>query len=230
MQLVVAGKSHPADDGGKSLIQQMVQLRRRPGGAAPDRVPARLRHGDGPLPLLGLRRLAEQPAAPAGGVRHVRDEVRAQRRAQPVDPRRLVGRDVRRGERLGDPDRRRRRRPTAATTSRPPRSTTWSRPRSRRLLRPRRRRRARPLDGDGAAHARDASARRCWPRGWSATTSSSWYAPAARSAARVVGRRLRRRQGARDLPCAPRRRLGVRGGRRGRRLRAARTPRCSGRR
>ena len=38
-------------------------LRRRPGRAAPDRVPARLRHVDGPLPVLGLRRVAEQPAA-----------------------------------------------------------------------------------------------------------------------------------------------------------------------
>ena len=96
----------------------MVRVRRRPGDPAPDRVPARLRHRHGPLPLLGLRRLAEQPAAPAGGLRHVGHEGRAQRRAEPVHPRRLVGRVVRRPERLGHPDRRRRRRPRPARRGR----------------------------------------------------------------------------------------------------------------
>ena len=127
IQLVIAGKSHPADDGGKKLIQEMVRLRRRPGDPAPHRVPARLRHRHGPLPLLGLRRLAEQPAAPAGGLRHVGHEGRAQRRAEPLHPRRLVGRVVRRPERLGHPDRRRRRRtPTGATRSRRGPSTSCS--------------------------------------------------------------------------------------------------------
>ncbi len=83
-------------------------LRRRPRGAAPHRVPARLRHRHGPPALPGLRRLAQQPAPPARGLRHVGHEGSAQRRAQPVDPRRLVGRVVRRRERLGDPDGRRR--------------------------------------------------------------------------------------------------------------------------
>ena len=41
------------------------------------------------------------PAAAHGGVRHQRREGRAQRRAQLLDPRRLVGRDVRRHQRLG---------------------------------------------------------------------------------------------------------------------------------
>ncbi len=41
---------------------QVRRLRRR---AAQDRLPSRLRHGAGPLPRPGLRRLAEQPAAPA---------------------------------------------------------------------------------------------------------------------------------------------------------------------
>ena len=45
-----------------------------------------------------------------------------------------------------------------------------------------------------------------------------WYAPAARSAARVVADGWAGRQGARDLPRAPRRRLGVGDRRRGRRL------------
>ena len=63
IQLVIAGKAHPADEGGKKLIQEIVQLRRRPGGAAPHRVPAQLRHRDGAAALPRLRRLAEQPAA-----------------------------------------------------------------------------------------------------------------------------------------------------------------------
>ena len=100
-------------------------VRRRPRGAPPHRLPAQLRHRDGAAALPRLRRLAQQPAAPLRGVRHVGHEGRAQRRAQPVDPRRLVGRVVRRLERLGDPVRRRRRRHrTVATTSRRPRSTT----------------------------------------------------------------------------------------------------------
>ena len=171
VQFVIAGKAHPADDGGKQLIQQMVQFADDPSRAAPDRVPARLRHGDGPLPVPGLRRVAEQPAAPAGGLRHVRHEGRAQRRAEPVDPRRLVGRVVRRRERLGDPVRRRRRRP------RPPR-----RPRGRRALRPDRqvgraavlrrgrRRHARAAGSRWCRHTCAASARSSRRTAWSATT------------------------------------------------------------
>ena len=105
MQLIVAGKSHPADDGGKALIQQVVRFADRP----------EVRHRIAFLPdydmsmarllYCGLRRLAEQSAAATGGVRNVGHEERAQRRVEPVDPRRLVGRVVRRRERLGDPDR-----------------------------------------------------------------------------------------------------------------------------
>ena len=78
MQLIIARKSHPADDGGKQLIQQMVAFADEARTAAPDRLPARLRHGRGRLSVLGLRRLAEQPAAPARGLRHVGDEVGAE--------------------------------------------------------------------------------------------------------------------------------------------------------
>ncbi len=107
IQLIVAGKSHPADDGGKAFDPTSREVRRSARGPAPHRVPARLRHVDGASVVLGLRRLAEQPAEAAGGVRHVGNEKCAQRRAEPVDPRRLVGRVVRRRERLGDTDRRR---------------------------------------------------------------------------------------------------------------------------
>ena len=173
--------------------------RRRRQGAGPADRPVRRRRaacGTGscscrtttsawPRPLPRLRRLAEQPAAPAGGVRHVRHEVRAQRRPQPLDPRRLVGRVVRRRERLGDPDRRRRDRP------RPPR-----RPRGRRalradreegrpaVLRPGRRRRCRPAGSRWCATRCRPSARRCSPAGWCATTCSSSTRPPPVGAAR----------------------------------------------
>ena len=149
-------------------------VRRRPGGAAPDRVPAQLRHRDGAAALPRLRRVAEQPAAALRGLRHLRHEGRAQRRPQPVDPRRLVGRVVRRQQRLGDPVRRRRRRPRPPRRHRGHGALRPDRERGRAaLLRRRRGRRARPLDRDGPAHpevARPEGARR---PGWSATTSAS---------------------------------------------------------
>ena len=83
-------------------------VHRRPAGAGPDRLPARLRHPDGALAGARLRRLAEQPAPPARGLRDLGDEGGAERRAEPVGARRLVGRVVRRRRRLGDPLRRRR--------------------------------------------------------------------------------------------------------------------------
>ena len=80
VQIVIAGKAHPADDGGKQLIQQIVRFADDP----------EIRHRIVFLPdydigmarylYCGLRRLAEQPAAPARGLRHLRHEVRAQRR------------------------------------------------------------------------------------------------------------------------------------------------------
>ena len=134
--------AHPADRGGQVASRRRGRqgadpaggaVRRPARGAAPHRVPARLRHVDGPPAVLGLRRLAEQPAAPAGGVRHVGNEERAQRRAEPVHPRRLVGRVVRRRERLGDTDRRRAgrrepaRRPGGRRALQPARDGRWRR-------------------------------------------------------------------------------------------------------
>ncbi|CAK7280874.1 hypothetical protein SGPA1_11667 [Streptomyces misionensis JCM 4497] len=126
-------------------------VRRRPGGAPPDRLPARLRHGDGAEALPGLRRLAEQPAAPAGGLRHLRDEGGAQRLSEPLGARRLVGRVVPAGLRLGHSDRRRPRHgPGAARRHRgggPVRPAGAADHPA--LLRARPRRAAGPLDPDG---------------------------------------------------------------------------------
>ena len=73
-------------------------------GCAPaHRLPAELRHRHGAAALPRHRHLAEQPAAAARGVRHVGHEGGAERVAEPVDPRRLVGGVLRRPQRLGDP-------------------------------------------------------------------------------------------------------------------------------
>ena len=77
-------------------------VRPGPGGPPPDRLHRGLRHRRGPDPAPGLRRLAQQPPPPDGGQRHQRPEGGPQRCPQPVGARRLVGRDVRRQERLAD--------------------------------------------------------------------------------------------------------------------------------
>ena len=74
-----------------------------------------LRHQRRAPPGAGGRRLAQQPAPPAGGERHQRPEGAAQRRAQLLGARRLVGRGLRRPQRLRD---RRRRHPRHRSTSR----------------------------------------------------------------------------------------------------------------
>ena len=59
-----------------------------------DRVRRGLRHERRPAARAGGGRLAEQSAAAAGGQRHLRPEGRSQRRAEFLDPRRMVGRGV----------------------------------------------------------------------------------------------------------------------------------------
>ena len=103
VQFVFAGKAHPADEPGKEMIREIEPLRPRSRRCGhrfvflDDYDIAVARHD-----VPRLRRLAEQPAPAAGGVRHQRHEGGAQRRAQLLDPRRLVGRVLRRRERLGD--------------------------------------------------------------------------------------------------------------------------------
>ena len=113
VQIVIAGKSHPADDNGKRLIQQMVKFADDP----------EVRHRIVFLPNYDIAMAQSlypgcdvwlnNPLRPLRGLRHLGHEGGAQRRPQPLHPRRLVGRVVRRRERLGDPDGRRRRRPRA---------------------------------------------------------------------------------------------------------------------
>ena len=86
----VAPAGHPRQD-------------RAPAGRAPDarsalhredRLRRGLRHRRRPASRARRGRVAEQPAAPAGGVRHERSESRPQWRPQPVGARRLVGRGL----------------------------------------------------------------------------------------------------------------------------------------
>ena len=100
VQFVFAGKAHPADDTGKEMIRQIVQFSRDP----------EIRHRIAFIEdydMVVARHMYQgcdvwlnTPAGP-GGLRHQRHEGGPQRRAQLLDPRRLVGRDVRRRERLG---------------------------------------------------------------------------------------------------------------------------------
>ncbi len=102
VQIVFAGKAHPTDEPGKQLIKTDRQPAARSAVRQPDRVRRGLRHQRLPAPDPRRRRVAEQSAASAGSLGHERPEGRAQRRAEPVDSRRLVGRSLRRRERLRD--------------------------------------------------------------------------------------------------------------------------------
>ena len=102
VQIVVAGKAHPADAQGKDVMQEIVAL-------------ARDRRAQGRVVFLEnydmrrrararprLRRLAEHAAPAARGVGDERDEGSGQRRPQPLRARRLVGRGLLARRRLGD--------------------------------------------------------------------------------------------------------------------------------
>ena len=108
VQIVIGGKSHPADDSGKILIQQLVRFSRDP------KVRGRIVFlPDYDITLAktlypGCDVWLNNPLRPLEACGTSRHEGGAQRRAEPVDPRRLVGRVVRRRERLGDPHRRHR--------------------------------------------------------------------------------------------------------------------------
>ena len=78
-------------------------------------VPRGLRHQRRPAPGPGRGSLGQQPSPSAGGLWDKRTEGRAEWRLEPVDPRRLVGRGLRRSERLRD---RRRRNPHVGRRSR----------------------------------------------------------------------------------------------------------------
>src|SRR4029078_6168603 len=148
-QIVVAGKAHPADEGGKGLIQQMVQftdspdVRRRIVFLPDDDMD--MAHAlvqgcdvwlNNPLRPLEACGTSGMKAALNGGVNPALpggwggDEVSAgDRRGTPPA---AGGARVRRGRPAGPSGRRTASTTPAGTTSRQPVSTTWWRPRWRR--------------------------------------------------------------------------------------------------
>ena len=101
LQLVFAGKAHPADRAGKAMVTRMRPD--DPPVAGRRRLPGELRHGAGPAPHARGRRVAQHAAPPARGERHLGDEGRAERHAPLLDPGRLVARGMRaRRDGLGD--------------------------------------------------------------------------------------------------------------------------------
>ena len=144
-------------------------------------------------------------------MRHVGDEGGPQRRAQPVDPRRLVGRVVRRRQRLGDPVGRRRRRPRPPRRHRGRGAVRPARGRGRPALLRRRRRQAAQRAGSRWSGTRSSrSAPRCWRRAWCADYVRQLYTPAADRVAprhptttQAVGRpRVLEGEGARGVAAA----------------------------
>ena len=82
VQIVFAGKAHPADRPGQRVIQDIFGRSREPQAPGPGVHPRGLRHPHRPLPRPGRRRLAQHPAAAARGVGHDRHEGGRERRRQ----------------------------------------------------------------------------------------------------------------------------------------------------
>ena len=111
IQLVIAGKSHPADDAGKKMIQDLVRFTDDP----------QVRHRIVFLPnydiamartlFPGCDVWLNNPLRPLEACGTSGHEGRPERFAEPFGAGRLVGRDVRRRKRLGDSDRQQRRLP-----------------------------------------------------------------------------------------------------------------------
>ena len=134
VQLLVAGKTHPADRAGQALLTEWQRFAARPDIAG--RV-VFLEDYDMRIARHGARRgrLAEHAEAATGGQRHQRHEGAGQWRPEPVATRRLVGRSLRHRPRLG---RWRRPRNTARSTMKwmPSSSISCWKPGSPHFLRP----------------------------------------------------------------------------------------------
>ena len=101
VQLVFAGKAHPADEAGKHHLQNDLPPRARSAVRRPHRVRRRLRPARRAPARAGLRRLAQHAAQAARSQRHERHEGVDERRAASEHRRRLVGRRLRRATTAG---------------------------------------------------------------------------------------------------------------------------------
>ena len=148
----------PARRGGQARAQAPVRDEGGRDHRPARRVPRRLRPRQRGVARARLRRVAERAPPAARGERHERHEVGDQRRPAAERARRLVGRGLRRRQRLGDPGRGRRRPrgPGRARRHRaPPPARRGGRPR---VLRSRRGRAAGGLDRPDPGVAEDARA------------------------------------------------------------------------
>ncbi len=102
LQMVVAGKAHPLDNNAKQMLVDVFGLSRRGRDHVTRRVPRELRPLRRGADRRRVRRVDQRAAPAARGERDERDEVGGERRPQPQRARRLVGRGLRRRERLGD--------------------------------------------------------------------------------------------------------------------------------
>ena len=102
LQVIFAGKAHPADRPGQSVIQEIFQRSRSSQLRGRVFILEDYDMRVGALPRPGRRRLAQQPAPAAGGVGDVGHEGGPERRAEHQRARRLVGRGLRGRQRLGD--------------------------------------------------------------------------------------------------------------------------------
>ena len=114
VQIIVAGKAHPADVPGKDVMQGIIELGREP--RAQGRVVFLENYDMGVARAMvrGCDVWLNTPRWPPGGLGYERDEGGGQRRPQPVGARRLVGRGLFAQRRLGDRGLLRRRRSRAA--------------------------------------------------------------------------------------------------------------------
>ncbi len=102
VQIIFAGKAHPADTPGKEVLKTVYGYTRDP--KLEGRV-AFIEDYDlapGAPSGAGSRPLAQPPPRPDGSERHERDEGGAQRRSAALHPRRVVARGIRWTERVGD--------------------------------------------------------------------------------------------------------------------------------
>ena len=92
LQILFAGKAHPADQGGQRRLSATSSPQPRTSTPPPCKIVYLENYdwGLGAAAHPGCRRLGQHPAAPLRGLRNLRHEGRAQRRSLALHPRRLV--------------------------------------------------------------------------------------------------------------------------------------------
>ncbi len=101
LQVVFAGKAHPADRPGQKVIQEIFQISRSPKMRGRVFILEDYDMRVGRFLVQGVDVWLNNPRRPLEASGHLRHEGRPERRAQRQRPRRLVGRGLRRGQRLG---------------------------------------------------------------------------------------------------------------------------------